>query len=626
MSRIWKRIQVCLMTAALIAGLLPFGGLTARADLWDASENFVVKQSSISRGKIGRSMNLTVEIYNDSDSEWEDVYVTTANHFDYGGYRPGPENSGDDDVFPFEMVAGKSIAGGISPGKHKSVSIPGKVRADLTEGYYRVEVLVYTNWNSKEGIGSEVASEFVSIYVSMPGAGDTEDPGDVNKQIAFVLGENQPTPYGVYPNIMEFSINMRNSGLAEARDVTVEMVLDKDSSVFPFDINDGTYDRYHEVIAAGETVQLPYSMAIREDTYSGFYPIGFKINYRESATGDLQTQEDIFWVRIKNKEREEENPGAFDEHSSAMARIVVDSFNTVPEDIIAGEPFQLILRMKNASSDIPASNIMLTLDAEASGGGAAGGGSGGGKVFTTQSGSSSYVINSLAPGEVTEITLDMLSLAGIDQRTYYLNINETYDSPEYKNAEATVSINIPVKQVARLNTGTIDVMPAEIEAGGESNIMFPINNTGKVILYNVMVSFEADSIEMPNETYVGNINPGQTGNVDAMVTGVAASQDDGKVKILITYEDEYGEVQDPVEKELTLLVTEVMEPEPDIPIGGEMEMQEETGGEPPYLLYLAAAAVIVGALIGVTLFVKRRKKKARQKELENIEDSNDEIW
>ena len=50
-------------------------------------------------------------------------------------------------------------------------------------------------------------------------------------------------------------------------------------------------------------------------------------------------------------------------------------------------------------------------------------------------------------------------------------------------------------------------MPDAIEVGSETNVMFGINNTGKVILYNVMARFEADSIQ-PADSYVGNIKPG----------------------------------------------------------------------------------------------------------------------
>ena len=76
-----------------------------------------------------------------------------------------------------------------------------------------------------------------------------------------------------------------------------------------------------------------------------------------------------------------------------------------------------------------------------------------------------------------------------------MTIQEQYDSPEFKNAKEEVKIALPVKQEPRLNTSTIDVMPDAIEVGSETNVMFGINNTGKVILYNVMARFEADSIQ-----------------------------------------------------------------------------------------------------------------------------------
>ena len=44
-------------------------------------------------------------------------------------------------------------------------------------------------------------------------------------------------------------------------------------------------------------------------------------------------------------------------------------------------------------------------------------------------------------------------------------------------------------------------MPDAISVGEESNVMFSINNTGKVMLYNVNAVFEADSIQK-NEAYV----------------------------------------------------------------------------------------------------------------------------
>ena len=221
---------------------------------------------------------------------------------------------------------------------------------------------------------------------------------------------------------------------------------------------------------------------------------------------------------------------------------------------------------------------------------------------------------------MTELTVDMLSRAGIDQRSYALTIKETYDSPEFKNASESVTIDIPIKQIARLNTGTVEVMPDNLTVGSESNIMFPINNTGKVILYNVMVAFEADSIQ-PTDTYVGNIKPGETGNVDVMISATAPTQDEGKVKMLITYEDENGEVQPAVEKEFNLMVMEDIQEDfgMDIDVGDFTDVPMEDGSFfGKYKMHIGAAVLLAAG--AVFLVIRLKKKKKAQQEEDDVDE------
>ncbi len=594
-----------LLAAAAALSMAVAAPAPAWAELVNNGDNHVVVTPNVPRGRTGKKMSVTFTLENNDGETWEDVEVGFSEDL---SYIARPDAVEGEYVFPFEVTSGlfdTKYVGTIRAGGKKSVSLPAKVRADLPEGYYHVNVEVSSKDNRV------VAIEAVNIWVSKSTGADDEDK-EKDRDVGFVLGEGQATPYGVYPNVVNFAVNMRNSGYSEAVDVNVSMVLDKDSTVFPFDINEGNYDRNFERVGPDEVVQLPYSMAIRSEVYSGYYPIKFEINYRETATGDLLKEEETFWVRIKNKEKDEDSSGDFNENDRTKARIVVDSFQTVPETIIAGEPFKLILRMKNASSSIAASNILFSLESEKVDNSA---------IFTTASGSSSVVVNSLAAGEVTELSIDLLSRAGIDQRSYALSIKETYDSPEFKNASETVTIDIPIKQIARLNTGTIEVMPDNITVGSESNIMFPINNTGKVLLYNVMVKFEADSIQTA-ETYVGNIKPGETGNVDVMLTAVAPTQDEGKIKVLITYEDENGEVQEAEEKELSLFVTEDMGEGlgEDIDVGDFTDVpMENVSPLVKYKVPIIIGIAVLAALGGFGAVRIRKKKKARREE-EEIDD------
>ena len=232
-------------------------------------------------------------------------------------------------------------------------------------------------------------------------------------------------------------------------------------------------------------------------------------------------------------------------------------------------------------------------------------------VFTTVNGSNSVVVNSLAPGASDTLTIKFSSSPTAEQRSYTITINEQYDSPEFKNAKEAVKIAVGLKQEARLNTGTIEVMPDAISVGEESNVMFSINNTGKVMLYNVNAVFEADSIQK-NEAYVGNIEPGKSGNVDTMINGIAPTMDDGKVKLSITYEDENGKVST-VEKEIQLMVNEDQSMDEsnvdDTWSSDDIQPEPSTTDK---LKHLAIPVGIVGVVLAAVILVviRRKKKKA----------------
>lgn len=563
-------------------------------------------------GKTGQNMTINIVLTNQDDIDLTNVAIRfeegLANQ-ESDAKENGEEYSGS--IFPFEITSStfdNKKVGNIKSGSSKSVTLTGMVRRDIADGYYSVPIEIVQNATVKND-GSPVAHEKVNIWITKSSA--TTESGKEEGTIQFELGENQNTPFGIYPQVMNFNMNVRNSSQITAFDVNVRMKLDQDSTKFPFDINDGNYTRHYDRIGGGETVEIPYSMNIRKDVYSGYYPITYTIEYRDSTDGDIQKAEETFYVKVQNKDKEEET-GDFNANDRTKARIIVDGFETNPETVYAGEEFEMILHMKNASENVAASNILFNLESEKVTESA---------VFTMDSGSSSIVVNSLPAGQTTDIKLKLRAGAWVDQRTYSITINEKYDSPEFKNAEEKVTVNIPVKQVSRLNTGTIEIMPDTISVGSETNVMFPINNTGKVLLYNVMVAFVGDSIQQTN-SYVGNIKPGESGNVDAMISGTAPTMDDGKIKVMITYEDENGVVSEPIEKELSLTVTEQEDLDPGMDGSGDFPAVTEPEGTSKYgkIIIPAVIVVLVIGTIGTVYVLKKRKKK--KETLEELEEEN----
>ncbi|MBR5268800.1 MAG: hypothetical protein IKU20_11525 [Lachnospiraceae bacterium] len=561
---------------------------------------------------IGKSSTISITLKNNSGEDWTKTYVWIAGEEDYKDYYDIDDDEEDSSdlvrsmktTYPFEIIDSlskqKSI-GSINDKSRKTVNMKVSMKKDLEQGYYPVLIHVLTE--NENGNQREYAKTMFIWAKAKSATEPTEKDETGTEPVAFALGENQATPHGIYGEVMNFEINLRNTGYRTAYDVRVEMGLSANVKEFPFEINDGNYDRWMNNIGANESVQVPYSMAIQEGAASGYYPIKFKIRYREEENGAFaEPIEDVMYVRIVGKQTEDELSADAGENERTKARIIVDSFETEPETVYAGQDFILRVKMKNASDKISASNILFTLEPESVSDS---------PVFTTVNGSNSAVVNNLAPGASAVLEMHYNSSPSAEQRSYTITITEQYDSPEFKNAKETVKFAVPIKQQARLNTGNIEVMPNAINVGGETNIMFDINNTGKVILYNVTATFEDDSIQR-SENYIGNIKPGESGNVDAMIYGVAPTMDDGMITVKISYEDENGTVSS-VDKEIQLYVSEPMPMED--PFTEDFLIIDEPLPEPTvadklkqYALPLGVAAAAV--LGGIVFFIRRKKKKA----------------
>ena len=568
---------------------------------------------------IGKNGTVSVTLMNMEDKDWVETEIWIASEDDFRNHYSDEITKTEDrdseessivqsmkTIYPFEVTDSLNRhykVGHVNKKAKKTVNLNVNVKKGLEEGYYPILIYISKRAQGEDGMSSEYAKTIMAWIETKKTTGTSETDEDSSEPVAFALGENQSTPSANYSEVMNFDVNVRNTGYKTAYDVRVDMELSEDITKFPFEINDGNYDRQMGNMNPDQTVAVPFSMAVREKAKSGYYPIKFKIRYRENETGNFAAPiEDTFYVRVYGKDEGDSLDSEAGENERTKARIIVDSFETDPAEIYAGQDFTLKVRMKNASNSIAASNILFTFESETVSDS---------PVFTTVNGSNSVVVNSLAPGASDTLTIKFSSSPTAEQRSYTITINEQYDSPEFKNAKEAVKIAVGLKQEARLNTGTIEVMPDAISVGEESNVMFSINNTGKVMLYNVNAVFEADSIQK-NEAYVGNIEPGKSGNVDTMINGIAPTTDDGKVKLSITYEDENGKVST-VEKEIQLMVNEDQSmDESNVDDTWNSDDVQPEPSTTDKLKHLAIPVGIVGVVLAAVILVviRRKKKKA----------------
>lgn len=610
--RKWKRWAVFLLLFVVLA---VGGSRTAQAEMLDMTKynDDLITVSKVPHGKAGNKISIKMTVHNNGskgDNYLRTIRLANADQYDqFYTYEDDDDDDSDSDSniswsgkhFPFEADSNtfKEKRIDVKPGSSKSVTLTYKLRRDLAAGYY--QAFFYIDDSLKVGI---------NIWVSAYDGSSTEEDDNAKLDYDFSIGDNQQTPYAGYNQVMDFGVNLTNTGLKKVYDVRVDMQLDADITKFPFDINEGNYNRKMGDMEPGQMVTVPYSMMVREDVKSGFFPIHYLVTYREEEGGEFSEPVDkVFYVRVKGKDDDELSADA-GEQDRTKSRIIVDSFETIPAEIYAGQPFELRVRMKNASSDVAASNIMFTFASEEVENT---------PIFTSESGSTSVVVNNMAPGATADLSMVFKAAPTAEQKSYRMTIQEQYDSPEFKNAKEEVKIALPVKQEPRLNTSTIDVMPDAIEVGSETNVMFGINNTGKVILYNVMARFEADSIQSA-DAYVGNIKPGETGNVDTMLTAIAPTTDDGKVKIIISYEDENGVVSE-TEKEMLLNVSEAfsddgMDGMDGMDNGMDADADAAQAGGAGRIAPMLVIAALVGAGVGVVVWKRKKKKIAEEKALE----------
>ena len=164
-------------------------------------------------------------------------------------------------------------------------------------------------------------------------------------------------------------------------------------------------------------------------------------------------------------------------------------------------------------------------------------------------------------------------------------------------------------------------MPESIAVGEQSNVMFSVFNTGKTTLYNVKVSYESDTVDS-GITYLGNIAPGATGNVDSMVTGIAPDMGEGIVKAVITYEDEAGN-ETRCEKDLNLYVYE-MTFEEEFTDEYPMEyVEEESQGTLPIAAIIGIVVVVIAVVVIIIVVIVKKKKAKKQKEDLDLLDEDD---
>ena len=424
------------------------------------------------------------------------------------------------------------------------------------------------------------------------------------------VGDNWDTPTAGYGQQVSIVLPIINLGSEELTDLVVNPVVSNDVAVWPFEPSASGYGQSFAEIPgnpfggnyeAGMFArrELTWQFTVREDVLTGYYALPFEVWYTKEGVRCEEPVTLTVYVYTEGK------PGAGYIGGDASAveskpRIIVTGFETDPGEVYAGDTFTVTIHVKNTSRDQTVTNVLFDMQAVESGTEA----NTTYAVFLPTSGSSSVYTESIAPGSEYDINIEMTAKTDLSQKPYVLTVSMKYDAGKNIDLTDEAKVSIPVLQKARYDTGDIEVMPASLSVGNQSNVMFSIYNMGKTTFYTLQVKYEADFIE-GGDTFLGTLKPGETANVDSMLTAAAPSAGE-TVKAVISFEDESG---NPVsfEREFALDVYEEVYMEPEMP--EDMMPAQPSGPNVGLIAGSAAAAVAVAAAVTV-LIVRKKKKKA----------------
>ena len=441
---------------------------------------------------------------------------------------------------------------------------------------------------------------------------EEEEPAPANADHFLMVGGNWVTPVANAGQTVSIVLPVVNMGKTMVTDAVVTPVLSTDTAVWPFEITSSSYSQTISDLPGTDTGasdmdrrrELTWNLQTRTDVGTGYQKISFDVRYRDSQGNSQSTTLDTY-IQVNG------TAGVGADGQASVPRVIVTGFDTNPAEVHAGESFTLTLHLKNTSTATSVNNMICEIVAAVEG-----------KdeettyaAFLPTAGSSTIFVDKIEKNGTKDISLELEAKADLSQKPYAVDVNMSYEDEKVNSYTNKTSVSIPVKQEARVEVSEPEVMPASIEVGGESNVMFNIYNMGKTKLYNVQVKTVSDFLS-GGDAFIGNLDSGATGAVDIYLMGQAATTDDGMVTLQISYEDETGETTT-IEREISLFVSETSYD--DMIYDDSMmmdDMNQNQGGSTMRTILIVAGILLLIAVIAVVVILRRRKKK-EQKSLED---------
>lgn len=490
-----------------------------------------------------------------------------------------------------------------------------------------------------------IVAALLIIAMILPGlvvkAEAAEKPKEKPKVKVSLVGDNQMFEAGETKTL---TVQITNNSGQELKNVEVAPDMsEKKAGAWPFVKDWKQYSEKIDSVADGESKSVSFDFTRREGTKKNSYTIPFSV-YVQGSDDAIVT--DSIFVYAKNETVTPDptpgdnsqnqgdagngsaagsgsdsavaysggGDGGSSSESGTVPRVIVTGFDTNPAEVHAGSDFTLTIHLKNTSKKTKVQNMLFELQAPTEGSDE----QTSAPAFLPTSGSNSIYLDGIKADGTADISITLNAKADLLQKPYSINLSMKYEDSQATQIDSSSSISIPVKQDARFEFSEFEISPQTIEVGGEANVMCSLYNLGRIKLYNAKARFEGNGIKK-QEIFIGNVEAGATGSIDAMLKGEKVTNGNSKITMTLSYEDESGNISETT-KDFELEVTEAVD-DSDMYMNTDGDVEAGSGGF-PVVPVVVVIAIIAGAVAAV-VFVKKKKKKQMLNEEEELLDELD---
>ncbi len=448
-----------------------------------------VEDEEMPKVAAGEELKLLITYKNDSSHSATDIRITPI-------FEDVPL------VYERPVVFERALT--LRPDKEDKVSFNLKVADDAKVGVYGLKFKLEFENQRDENYTSE-AIVYFNVYKEK-----------VKPIIAISNISTGDAPINAGGNF-KLSFDVSNNGEVKADNVEILITGQSEDKFMVVDSNDY---KYIGTLDSNQKIHHEFDINVSDNIEKGNNTIGVDIKYKDTSGKELSTQKTIYVLDVKSENEVEE-----EDETAATPKIIISSYITNPNTIVAGNDFNFSFTIKNTSKEKRLRNMKITISSQD------------GAFIITKGSNTFYVEEILQDSSVTKV-IDLKAKQSLTSNSYPVIINFDYEDYSGKQYTANETINIPVTEYSKLVINS--VMPGQSYTGSNTSLSFDYVNMGKATVSNLTASVEGDYTCVQSINYIGNLEPGNSDYYDIEVIPSKSGTNYGV--LVLSFEDSSGRI------------------------------------------------------------------------------------